>query len=178
MVSGEEEQAASKPVARIALSAMTVAATVLMAFSAVSSALAEDSARGQKIWHDKPECTFCHGWAGDGVGGFHHPGRPPSLRETQLARDDIRMTIQCGRPGTAMPHFDRYAYTDKRCYGMDAAELGDTVPERSMTTLQPDEIDALADYVATKIKGAGAVTRRQCFDYFGGGTSRCESYAE
>ena len=77
-----------------------------------------------------------------------------------------------------MPHFDRYAYTDKRCYGMDAAELGDTVPERSMTTLQPDEIDALADYVATKIKGAGAVTRRQCFDYFGGGTSRCESYAE
>ena len=59
-------------------------------------------------------------------------------------------TIQCGRPGTSMPHFDRFAYTDKRCYGMTAADLGDQMPDRSQVTLQRDEIDALADYVAQR----------------------------
>ncbi len=129
---------------------------------------AQDVTRGQRIWHDKAECNFCHGWAGDGVGGgFHHQGHPPSLRVTQLTRDQIRMLIQCGRPGTAMPYFDRFAYTDKRCYGMTAADLGDKMPNRATTTLQFDEIDALADYVAVKIKGAGPVTRAQCVNYYG-----------
>ena len=77
-----------------------------------------------------------------------------------------------------MPYFDRFAYTDKRCYDMAAADLGDLMPTRSSTTLQPDEIDALADYVAGKIKGAGPVTRGECFDYFGKGTSRCDKYSE
>ena len=69
-----------------------------------------------------------------------------------------------------MPHFDRFAYTDKRCYGMTAADLGDQKPDRSQVTLQRDEIDALADYVATKIKGLGKVTQQQCYDYYGPGT--------
>jgi len=176
MVRIEREQFASKPADPIALFAI---AAVLAAFlSAAPPALAEDSARGQKIWHDKAGCDFCHGWAGDGLGGFHHPGHPPSLRDTQLTRDQIRMTIQCGRPGTSMPYFDRFAYTDKRCYDMAAADLGDMMPSRAMTTLQPHEIDALADYVATKVRGAGLVTRGQCVDYFGGATSRCDMYSE
>jgi hypothetical protein len=61
---------------------------------------------------------------------------------------------------------------------MSAAELGDTMPSRSNTTLQADEIDALADYVAAKLKGAGPVTREECFDYFGKGLSRCDKYPE
>jgi hypothetical protein len=80
-------------------------------------------------------------------------GLAASLRTTQLTRDQIRMTIQCGRPGTPMRHFDRFAYTDKRCYDMSAEDLGDKVPDRAATTLQLDEIDALADYAAAKIKG-------------------------
>lgn len=141
------------------------------------AAHAGDVAQGQKIWHDKAECNFCHGWAGDGIGGgFHHPGRPPSLRDTQLTRDQIRMVIQCGRPGTPMPYFDRFAYTDKRCYDMTEQELGDQMPDRAKTTLQASEIDALADYVAAKVKGAGPVTLAQCLDYFGGGGSSCEMY--
>jgi Cytochrome C oxidase, cbb3-type, subunit III len=177
MLSNRQEQFASKSVVLMALSAMT--AMVLTAVLVPApGALAEELARGQGIWHDKAGCDFCHGWAGDGVGGFHHPGHPPSLRATALTRDQIRMTIQCGRPGTAMPYFDRFAYTDKRCYDMDAADVGDLMPTRASTTLQADEIDALADYVAEKIKGAGAVTRAECFDYFGGGTSRCDKYSE
>ena len=69
------------------------------------------------------------------------------------------------------------AYTDKRCYGMTAADLGDQMPDRSQVTLQRDEIDALADYVATKIKGLGKVTQQQCYDYYGPGTVTCDIYA-
>ena len=73
-----------------------------------------------------------------------------------------------------MPYFDRFAYTDKRCYGMTAADLGGQMPQRADTTLQRDEIDALADYVAAKIKGAGPVTKAECLAYFGAGTARCD----
>jgi mono/diheme cytochrome c family protein len=173
MVRDTREPNGSKFLARTALAALMAAAVTVLYLAAAS---ADELDRGRKIWHDKAGCDFCHGWAGDGVGGFHHPGHPPSLRETQLTRDQIRMTVQCGRPGTAMPHFDRFAYTDKRCYGMDAADAGDLLPDRSATTLQPDEIDAIADYVYNKLKGLGEVTRAQCIEYFGA-TSRCDIYA-
>jgi mono/diheme cytochrome c family protein len=162
----------------VALTSITGLA--LMAFLAVAPAVqAQDVARGQKIWAGKAGCQECHGWAGDGVGSFHSEGKAPALRKTQLTRAQIRETIQCGRPGTPMPHFDRFAYTDKRCYGLDAKDLGDIVPNRAATTLQPDEIDDLAEYVATKVKGSGPVTRAQCAEYFGSSAgSRCDNYAE
>ena len=76
-----------------------------------------------------------------------------------------------------MPHFDRFAYTDKRCYDMTAEDLGAQVPNRAAVTLQPYEVDALADYVATKIKGAGPVTQPQCREYFGADAgTRCDGY--
>ena len=37
---------------------------------------------------------------------------------------------------------------------------------------------AVADYVATKIKGAGAVTRTQCVAFFGEATAECDKYPE
>ena len=77
------------------------------------------------------------------------------------------MTIQCGRPGTEMPHFHPFAYTDKRCYGMTAKDLGDNVPEPAEHPLQPFQIDAVADYVAAKLKGAGPVTRAECLGFLG-----------
>ena len=161
------------------IAALTGVAAAMAAFlAAVPAPLAQDVTRGQKIWTAKAGCPECHGWAGDGVGAFHSEGRAPALRETELTRDQIRQTIQCGRPGTPMPHFDRFAYTDKRCFGMTADDLGDDKPNRAPTTLQPDEIDALADYVATKLKGVGRVTRAQCFEYFGSAGSRCNNYPE
>lgn len=138
----------------------------------------DDLAEGKRIWADKAGCPQCHGWSGNGSGGMHSAGLAASLRATQLTRDQIRTTIQCGRPGTPMPHFDRFAYTDKRCYDMTADDLGDNVPERSSVTLQTYEIDALADYVATKIKGAGPITRQECLAFFNGSGSRCDAYPE
>ena len=157
--------------------AATTAVAMATFLAVASSAKAQDVAEGQRIWTDKANCPQCHGWAGDGLAsGFHNQGGLP-LRKTQLTRDQIRMTIRCGRPGTVMPHFDRFAYTDKRCYGMTAQDLGDKVPDRAATTLQPWEIDAVADYVATKVKGAGPVTRAQCLAFFGGGSeAECAKY--
>jgi mono/diheme cytochrome c family protein len=159
----------------VAFAAMTAAgmATVL---AVALAAVPQDVEDGQRIWADKAECPQCHGWAGDGlVSGFESPAGLP-LRKTQLTRDQIRMTIQCGRPGTPMPHFDRFAYTDKRCYGVTAQDLGDKVPDRAATTLQPWEIDAVADYVAAKLKGAGPVTRAECAAYFGPTGRQCGKY--
>jgi hypothetical protein len=77
-----------------------------------------------------------------------------------------------------MPHPDRCAYTDKRCYDMTAEDLGNLEPIRAPTTLQSYEIDAVADYVATKIKGADPVTSAQCVEFFGEAGAECDKYLE
>jgi len=159
------------------LAAVAIAALALLA--SASPAAADGVAEGRRIWTEKAGCPECHGWSGDGFSSsFHSEGAAPSLRKTQLTRDQIRETIQCGRPGTPMPNFDRFAYTDKRCYGVTAEDLGDRMPNRAPTTLQSYEIDAVADYVATEIKGAGEVTRDECDAFFGPGKSRCDRYPE
>jgi hypothetical protein len=38
-----------------------------------------------------------------------------NLRETRLNRERLAQTIKCGRPGTGMPAFDKFAYSDGRC---------------------------------------------------------------
>jgi len=160
--------------------AAVLALAVLACLAGPAAAQKSDVAEGKRIWAEKGQCVDCHGWAGDGArSSLHSPGQAPSLRLTQLSRDQIRVTIQCGRPGTPMPHFDRFAYTDKRCYDATAEDLGDNVPDRAMGTLQPYEIDALADYVATKIKGAGPVTKKECMDFFGENAgSHCDMYPD
>ncbi|MBV8336372.1 MAG: cytochrome c [Alphaproteobacteria bacterium] len=155
-----------------------IAFAALIAAGAANTAAAEDVGAGERIWANKAGCPQCHGWAGDGhISGFHSPGGLP-LRGTQLTRDQIREVIQCGRPGTPMPHFDRFAYTDKRCYDMTAQDLGNLEAIRAEVTLQPFEIDAVADYVAAKIKGAGPVTRAECTEFFGTTGAECEKYPE
>jgi mono/diheme cytochrome c family protein len=163
---------------RSAVSAIGLMISVALGvlFAAAPVAVAGDWAQGQRIWAEKNVCTECHGWSGDGIGGADR--NAPSLRQTQLTRDQIREAIQCGHRGTEMPYFDRFAYRDKRCYGVTAEELGDQMPNRAPATLQSYEIDALADYIATKVKGAGPTTRAQCLAFFGGGGSRCDNYPD
>jgi mono/diheme cytochrome c family protein len=93
---------------RTALLALAVAACL----TGRAATQPSDVVEGKRIWAEKGQCVDCHGWAGDGArSSLHSPGQAPSLRLTTLTRDQIRMTIQCGRPGTPMPHFDRFAYT-------------------------------------------------------------------
>jgi mono/diheme cytochrome c family protein len=133
----------------------------LLTFIAVASTLvgaevarAQDTSFGDRLFHDKADCQFCHGVNGDGHGDPRSPGKAPDLHKTMLDRDQLIEVIACGRPGSEMPHFDKYAYEAKSCYGLSAAELGQNVPpDPHSTSLTKREIAALADYLLATFVG-------------------------
>jgi mono/diheme cytochrome c family protein len=138
---------------------------------------ADNSAFGRRLYHDKAQCSYCHGWAADGAGEPQSNGGAADLRQSHLNRDQLIEVIMCGRPGTPMPYFDEDAYTDKRCYGVTQAELGPQVPAMPMsTTLQKREAEAIADYLLAKAIGRGPVTREECEEMFGQGARSCGEY--
>src|SRR5262245_17861482 len=108
------------------LSRQMIAAVI--AAAAASASADDDFTYARRLYLDKAQCSYCHGWAGDGAGEGQSNGGAANLRQTRLDRAMIVMTILCGRPGTAMPHFDESAYTDKRCYETTRAELGSRTP--------------------------------------------------
>jgi mono/diheme cytochrome c family protein len=115
---------------------------------------AQDTSFGQRLFQDKADCQFCHGINGDGRGDPRSPGQASNLHQTILTREQVIEVISCGRPGTEMPHFDKYAYDDKGCYGRTAAELGSDLPHDPHSTgLTKREIEAVADYLFAKFVG-------------------------
>jgi Cytochrome C oxidase, cbb3-type, subunit III len=130
---------------------------------------ADDFSFGRRIFQDKAQCVFCHGWAGDGAGAPQSSGGAANLRETKLTRDQMIEVISCGRPSTAMPRFDDQAYAEKRCYGgVTEAALGQDLPSLPPgSLLQRREIEALADFLEAKIINHGPVTRDECLEAFG-----------
>jgi mono/diheme cytochrome c family protein len=161
------------------LIAARIGAVMLLAgILAPSPAAAQDQyAFGRRIFLQKAECTFCHGWAGDGAGQPQSPGKAANLRQTKLSRDQIVTVVSCGIPTTAMPHFDDQAYTDKRCYGMTEEEIGKNMPSLPpSSTLQKREIEAVADYILAKIGGRGAITREECQEVWGDKARSCDEY--
>jgi mono/diheme cytochrome c family protein len=149
------------------LAAMMVAATA-------TSAAAQDYSHGRRLFLEKADCQYCHGWAGDGAGGGQSPGGAANLRKSQLDRANLIIVIRCGIPGTAMPHFEEDAYTDQRCYGMTEAELGSrTPPLPPSTTLPRRDIEVIADYLFAKVIGRGPVTREECFETLGERVRSC-----
>jgi hypothetical protein len=153
-------------------------AAVATALAAAQPAAADDDfAYGRRLFLEKAECSFCHGWAGDGSGHPQSPGRAANLRRSQLDRDSLIMVISCGIPGSAMPHFDELAYTDRRCYGATEAELGSRTPTLPpSTTLQRREVEVIADYLIAKIIGRGEITRAECIENFGARARACDEY--
>ena len=145
-------------------------------FSA-SPAAAQDYSHGRRVFLDKGDCQYCHGWAGDGAGQGQSPGGAANLRKSQLDRATLMTVIACGVPGTAMPRFDEDAYTDTRCYGMTEADLGPrTPPLPPSTTLPKRDIEVLADYLIAKVIGRGAITREECFETLGERVRSCNDY--
>jgi mono/diheme cytochrome c family protein len=137
----------------------------------------DDFAVGRRIFLEKADCAYCHGWAVDGAGQGQSPGGAANLRRSQLSRDSLIVVISCGIPGRGMPHFDDQAYTDKRCYGMTAAELGDKVPPfPPSTTLPRRDIETVADYLLAKIVGRGSITREECVEALGTRVRSCNEY--
>jgi mono/diheme cytochrome c family protein len=141
-------------------------------------ARADDFAFGRRMFLDKAQCSYCHGWAGDGAGEPQSSGAAANLRITTLKRDQLIEVITCGIPGKAMPHFDEDAYTDKRCYGVTDAELGrDTPALPPGSTLNKREIAAVADYLLAKVVGRGPdITKTECEEAYGEGARMCNRY--
>jgi mono/diheme cytochrome c family protein len=153
-------------------------APLMIAFVFVPlAAQSADDAYGRRLYLDKAQCSFCHGWAADGAGEPQSNGGASDLRQTQLNRDQLVEVIMCGRPGTPMPRYDEMAYTDKRCYDVTEKEIGALVPALPPgATLQKREAEAIADYLLAKVIGRGPVTREECEEMFGKGARSCGQY--
>ena len=156
------------------LTALLLATAALVATIATLAAQPSDtSAFGRRLYHDKAQCSFCHGWAADGAGEPQSNGGAANLRQSFLNREQLIEVIMCGRPATPMPHFDEDAYTDKRCYGMTLDELGKDAPPMG-EFLASREIDAVVKYLFAKAIGHDAATYEDCVDFWGKDTRECE----
>src|SRR3984957_13567975 len=121
-----------------------VALAAVLAFSssvAAQNPAAGDIGLGKRLYQDKATCGFCHGWSGDGAGDPQSPGKAANLRESKLDHDQLVEIIRCGVPGgTAMPHFDKFAWTKgEECYGMTDVEVGDKKAPSPPAALQKRE---------------------------------------
>jgi hypothetical protein len=100
-----------------------------------------------------------------------------NLRTTRLGRAGIVAAIKCGRPGRSMPAFDRLAYSDGRCNDMKEADLKRLggLPDPA-ATLQPREIEMVADFLFDKVIGKGPMDRAKCIEYWGSDVDACSEF--
>ena len=149
-------------------------------FLSVSSALAQtadpsDIAEGGRLFRQKANCQSCHGWAGDGRKMDTQMPDGANLRESKLNRQDLVMTIKCGRPGTGMPAFDKFAYSDGRCYGLKQSDLrasGQRMPDPA-ATLQPREVDMIVDFLSAKVVNQGSMSHARCIEFWESDAEPC-----
>ena len=77
-----------------------------------------------------------------------------------------------------MPAFDKFAYSDGRCYGKKKADLK-AYPTRMPdppATLQPREIDLLADFLMAKIVGKGPMNQPSASSSGASETDACKEF--
>src|SRR5215203_6373638 len=134
----------------------------------------ESVAAGMRIFRTKGDCQACHGWAADGRKMDTQMPDGANLRTTRLGRAGIIAAIKCGRPGRAMPAFDRLAYSDGRCNDMREADLKRLggLPDPA-ATLQPREIEMVADFLFDKVIGKGPMDHAKCVEYWGSDVDAC-----
>jgi mono/diheme cytochrome c family protein len=129
---------------------------------------------GKRLY--RTNCAGCHKWHGNGGGGYG--GDALSLRRTSLTKEQIILTVECGRPGTGMPYHLRDAYEnpEKMCYGYGKDEPPPQKVLEANNFLRPSEIELIVDYVLARIKGHGAPDYAECIDFFGNGSRVCNIY--
>jgi len=138
----------------------------------------EDIAAGQRIYRQKADCQSCHGWAADGRKMDSQMPDGANLRTTKLDRAKLITAIKCGVPGKMMPAFDKFAYTDGRCYNLKQADLvkmNATLPDPPVT-LQNREIEQVADFLVAKVVGKGPMDRAKCIEFWGSDVSTCAEF--
>jgi mono/diheme cytochrome c family protein len=161
-------------------SASTAVIFALLSVAVASAQIADpsDIAEGGRLFWQKANCQACHGWAGDGRKMDTQMPDGANLRETPLDRENLVMIIKCGRPGTGMPAFDKFAYSDGRCYGMKQADLrasGKRMPDPP-ATLQVREVEAIADFLMAKVVKQGAMDHAKCVEFWGSDVETCQEF--
>src|SRR6266545_941324 len=163
----------------VAIVCAAIALPLGIAFvSAAQAPDPEDVAAGMRLYRQKGDCQACHGWAADGRKMDSQMPDGANLRTTRLNRDNVITAIKCGRPGKGMPAFDRLAYSDGRCYDMKQADLkrlGLQLPDPP-ATLQPREVEMLADFLFAKVIGKGPMDRAKCIEYWGSDVEACSEF--
>ncbi|MGE3956488.1 MAG: cytochrome c [Vicinamibacterales bacterium] len=131
----------------------------------------EDVKEGMTIYRTKADCQTCHGWAADGRKMDTQMPDAPNLRTSRLGRAGILYAIRCGRPGRGMPAFDRQAYKDpSRCNNTSEEDLKKNNLElvQPAATLQPREIEMIADFLFERVIGKGPLDHAKCLAYWDG----------
>jgi len=137
-----------------------------------------DLADGMRLYQQKGNCKACHGWAGDGHNRDNEMPEGANLRETKLNRAGLILLIKCGQLNSQMPAFDKFAYSDGRCYGKKQADLK-AYPTRMPdppSTLQQREIELIADFLIAKIVGKGPMDHAKCVEFWGSETDACKAF--
>jgi hypothetical protein len=163
----------------VAVSSVVIGTSAFVAAPHAQTAPApEDVAAGFRIFRQKADCQACHGWAADGRKMESQMPDGANLRATKLDRAKLIQAVKCGIPGKAMPAFDKFAYTDGRCYGMkqaDLAKLGTSMPDPA-ATLQAREIEQVADFLFAKVVGQGPMDHAKCVEFWGSDVAACAEF--
>ena len=171
------------PARRVCAAVASAVATLLvMTANAVQAQTpsASDIAAGGQLYRQKGNCQACHGWAGDGRKMDNQMPDGANLRESKLERKDLITVIKCGRPGSDMPAFDRFGYSDGRCYGLKQADLrarGLTMPDPP-ATLIPSEVETLVDFLFAKVIGQGSMNHAKCIEFWGSDLEPCKEFPD
>ncbi len=145
----------------VALTLALAALATPMARAQLASGLVGDPERGRIVYQSVGYCVNCHGWAGEGKVGIRlQAPAAANLRKTGLDTAALIETIECGRPGTAMPYHE---------------DLGDNIPPRDHTFRRVDAENVVA-YLQTAIIGHGAPTFEECQAYYGASADRACAY--
>jgi hypothetical protein len=168
----------SNQFSRSAACVVAVLACMLAGAAQAQSADPADIAAGMRLFHRDAHCQACHGWAGDGRKMDNQIPDGADLRASTLDRQALIQTIKCGRPGTDMPAYDKFAYSDGRCFGLKQADL--KARQLSMfdppATLAPNEVENLADFLMTKVIGKGPLDHAKCIEFWGADVDVCKEY--
>ncbi len=122
--------------------------------------------------YKKSNCAFCHGWSGDGRGHPRSPGAAAIWRLSVLDKDAMTYLIRCGVIGGAMPYHDRMAYKDSRCVAEPAKIETALLPQKGKN-ISAGKLEALVDYIYSRVLGKGIATFEQCEAYFKPGSRNC-----
>ena len=145
---------------------------IILYFSALPTMFAQSDKEfkyGLSVYK-KGNCMGCHSWHGK---GGHGAG--VSLRVSKLNLDELIEVINCGRPGSGMPYFNRKAYKEEKCYdtSFDDYINNDYKPNSPKKFLNKRQILAVTYFIKENLQGK-KLNKSYCESFFEKGSRVCE----